>query len=167
MQRRWIVYGTSAMVAGAVGGALLAPRPVRAVNRQIVELQQRVEQLIQNQEDLMTATTQNYTAKKTLIGLSRDSVNKFSETMGALQKSTQDVQANSGAQLDAMSTEVQRLSDNLHEILARAGKFDQQIADSENTLRGTDAKLADAAPAPPVTRHRTSRTPPRIRANHE
>jgi hypothetical protein len=51
MQRRWIVYGTSAMVAGAVGGALLAPRPVRAVNRQIVELQQRVEQLIQNQED--------------------------------------------------------------------------------------------------------------------
>ncbi len=43
------------MLAGALGGALLAPAPVGAVAREIVELQQSVNQLIQGQKAMQTA----------------------------------------------------------------------------------------------------------------
>ena len=66
--------------------------------------------------------TQDHTVLKTLVEQSSDNVSKLSATMGSLQKSVQDVQANSGARLDTMSTQVQGLSDNLEEIKSRLGK---------------------------------------------
>ncbi len=69
--------------------------------------------------------------------------------MGSLQKSVQDVQANSGARLDTMSTQVQGLSDNLEEIKSRLGKLNQQLVDLQNTVQSLDAKISGAgAPAP-------------------
>src|SRR5580693_3289977 len=113
MRRRWIVYLAAAMLAGAMGGALLGPAPVGAVAREIVELQQSVNQLIQGQQAIQTALTQNQAVEKTLIEQSLDSVNKLSTTMGTLQKNVEDMQATSGARLDTMSTQVQGVSDNL------------------------------------------------------
>jgi tol-pal system protein YbgF len=72
--------------------------------------------------------------------------------MGSLQKSVQDVQANSGARLDTMSTQVQGLSDNLEEIKSRLGKLNQQLVDLQNTVQSLDAKISGgAAPAPTAT----------------
>jgi len=86
---------------------------------------------------------------KTLIGQSGDNVNKLAATMGSLQKSVQDVQANSGARLDTMSTQVQGLSDNLEEIKSRLGKLNQQLVDVQNTVQSLDAKISGGAvPAP-------------------
>src|SRR5215467_15757820 len=68
--------------------------------------------------------------------------------MNGLQKSVQDVQANSGARLDTMSTQVQGLSDNLEEIKSRLGKLNQQLVDLQNTVQTLDAKLSNSsAPA--------------------
>jgi tol-pal system protein YbgF len=61
----------------------------------------------------------------------------------------QDVQANSGARLDTMSTQVQGLSDNLEEIKSRLGKLNQQLVDLQNSIQGIEAKLAGGAPAQP------------------
>jgi len=146
MQKRWIIYFGVAMLGGAVGGALLGPAPVGAVAREIVELQQSVNQVIQSQQTLQTAITQNEAVEKTLIEQSLDSVNKLSGTMGSLQKTVQDMQATSGARLDSMSTQVQGVSDNLHELLARMGKLNQQLTDAQNAIQSIDAKLAGAAP---------------------
>ena len=140
------------MLAGAIGGALLAPAPVGAVAREIVELQTSVNQLIQGQQAMQTAMTQNDAVEKTLIEQSLDSVNKLSGTMGTLQKTVQDTQANSGARLDSMSTQVQGVSDNLQEMLARMGKLNQQLTDAQNAIQGIDAKLASSAPPPPALR---------------
>ncbi len=86
---------------------------------------------------------------KTLIGQSGDNVSKLASTMGSLQKSVQDVQANSGARLDTMSTQVQGLSDNLEEIKSRLGKLNQQLVDLQNSVQSLDAKISTgAAPAP-------------------
>ena len=151
MRTRWLVYFGMAMLAGALGGALLAPAPAEAVAREIVELQTSVNQLIAGQQALQTAMTQNDTVQKTLIEQSLDSVNKLSATMGSLQKSVQDMQANSGARLDSMSTQVQGVSDNLQELLARMGKLNQQLTDAQNAIQGIDAKLAaGSAPPPPA-----------------
>ena len=138
------------MLAGAIGGAILSPAPVGAVAREIVELQTSVNQLIQGQQTMQTAITQNDAVEKTLIEQSLDSVNKLNGTMGTMQKTVQDTQANSGARLDTMSTQVQGVSDNLQEMLARLGKLNQQLTDAQNAIQGIDAKLASSAPPPPV-----------------
>ena len=148
MRNRWVVYLAAAMLAGALGGTLLGPAPVGAVAREIVELQQSVNQLIQGQKDMQTTLAQNAAVDKTLMEQSMDTVNKLTGTMMALQKTVQDMQANSGARLDTMSTQIQGISDNLQETLARMGKLNQQLTDAQNAIQGIDAKLASSAPPP-------------------
>jgi tol-pal system protein YbgF len=149
MRIRWVALMGIAMLAGAVGGSLLSPAPVGAVAREIVELQQAVAQLMQGQQALQTAITQNNAVEKTLLEQSLDSVNKLSATMGSLQKTVQDMQANSGARLDSMATQIQGVSDNMQEMQARMGKLNQQLTDAQTAIQGIDAKLASAAAPPP------------------
>src|SRR5579862_6790227 len=137
-----------ALVAGAICGNLIGPRPAEAVAREIIELQRDVTTLLQGQKDLSTQLTQDHTVMRTLLEQSSDTVGKLNGTMSGLQKSVQDVQANSGARLDTMSTQVQGLSDNLEEIKSRLGKLNQQLVDLQNTVQSLDAKVSGGAVAP-------------------
>ncbi|OLD61473.1 MAG: tol-pal system protein YbgF [Acidobacteria bacterium 13_1_40CM_2_60_7] len=147
MRTRDLALFGAAMLAGAIGGSLIGPRTAEAVAREIIELQQSVTQVLQGQKDLATANTQDHAVLKTLLEQSTENVTKLSSTMGTLQKSFQDVQANSGARLDTMSTQVQGLSDNLEEIKSRLGKLNQQLVDLQNAVQSIDAKLASSASA--------------------
>ena len=140
-----------ALVAGAICGSLIGPRPAQAVAREIIELQRDVTTLLQGQKDLSTQLTQDHTVMRTLLEQSSDTVGKLNGTMSGLQKSVQDVQANSGARLDTMSTQVQGLSDNLEEIKSRLGKLNQQMVDLQNTVQSLDAKVSGGAAAPAGT----------------
>ena len=136
------------MLAGAVGGALLAPAPVGAVAREIIELQRDVALLLQGQRELQRSVDEKHAVQKTLLEQSLDSVSKLNTALGALQKTVQDVQANSGARLDSMSTQVQGLADNLEEVKARLGRVNQQLAEMQSTLQSLDAKVSGGTPAP-------------------
>src|SRR5258705_622955 len=142
-----IAIFSAAVMAGALGGSLMGPRPAEAVAREMIELQRDVTSLLQGQKDLATQLTQDHTVMRTLVEQSGDSVGKLSATMSGLQKSVQDVQANSGARLDTMSTQVQGVSDNLEEIKSRLGKVNQQLVDLQNTVQSLDAKISGGAPA--------------------
>jgi tol-pal system protein YbgF len=162
MRTRNILLFSGAMFLSAVAGSLVGPRPALAVAREIIELQRDVTALLQGQKDLQTQMTQDHTVQKTLIEQSSDSVNKLNSTMSSLQKSVQDVQANSGTRLDTMSTQVQGLSDNLEEIKSRLGKLNQQLVDVQNSVQNIDARLAGGAPAgvgAPSTSSPTSSAP--------
>jgi tol-pal system protein YbgF len=148
MRIRHIAIFSAAVLAGALAGSLVGPRPAEAVARELIELQRDVTSILQGQKDLSTQTTQDHTVMKTLVEQSSDNVNKLGATMSALQKSVQDVQANSGARLDTMSTQVQGLSDNLEEIKSRLGKLNQQLVDLQNSVQSLDAKISGSAPAP-------------------
>ena len=147
MRYRDAIWFGAAVLAGAIGGSLVGPRPAEAVAREIIALQQDVTQLLQGQKDMQNSMIQNQAVLKTLVEQSSDSVNKLSGTMGGLQKSVQDVQANSGARLDTMSTQVQGLSDNLEEIKVRIGKLNQQLADLQGAVQSLDAKFSATAPS--------------------
>jgi tol-pal system protein YbgF len=134
-----------AMLAGALGGSLFGPAPAGAVAREIIELQTGVTQLLQGQQNMQTEITQNAAVQRTLIEQSIDTVNKLNASMSAVQKTTQDFSAASGARLDTMGTQVQGLSDNVADLQARLGKLDQKLTDIQNTLQNVDSKLA--APA--------------------
>ena len=142
MRVRNIAIFSAAVMAGALGGSLMGPRPAEAVARELIELQRDVTSLLQGQKDLSTQMTQDHTVMKTLVEQSGDTVGKLNGTMSALQKSMQDVTANSGARLDTMSTQVQGLSDNLEEIKSRLGKLNQQLVDLQNTVQSLDAKIS-------------------------
>lgn len=144
--RNALMFG-GAMLGGAILGSLLGPAPVSAVAREIIELQRDVTSLLQGQKDLSTQITQDHTVMRTLVEQSSDTVGKLGTTMSGLQKSVQDVQANGGARLDTMSTQVQGVSDNLEEIKSRLGKLNQQLVDLQNTVQSLDAKISGAAPA--------------------
>ncbi|MGB8473762.1 MAG: tol-pal system protein YbgF, partial [Candidatus Acidiferrum sp.] len=103
--------------------------------------------LLQGQRDMTTQMTQDHAVIKTLVQQANDNVGKLNSAMGAVQKSVQDVQANSGARLDTMSTQVQGLSDNLEEIKSRLGKLNQQIVDLQSAVQTIDAKISGTAPA--------------------
>ncbi len=148
MRIRHIAIFSAAILAGALAGSLVGPRPAEAVARELIELQRDVTSLLQGQKDLSTQVTQDHTVMKTLVEQSNDNVNKLAATMGSLQKSVQDVQANSGARLDTMSTQVQGLSDNLEEIKSRLGKLNQQLVDLQNSVQSLDGKISGTSPAP-------------------
>jgi tol-pal system protein YbgF len=148
MRIRHIAIFSAAVLAGALTGSLVGPRPAEAVARELIELQRDVTSLLQGQKDLSTQVTQDHTVMKTLVEQSSDNVNKLGATMSSLQKSVQDVQANSGARLDTMSTQVQGLSDNLEEIKSRLGKLNQQLVDLQNSVQSLDAKISGTTPAP-------------------
>jgi tol-pal system protein YbgF len=158
MKIRTIVIFAAAVFAGALGGSLIGPRPAEAVAREIIDLQRDVTTLLQGQKDMSTQILQDHTVLKTLVEQASDNVGKLNATMGSVQKSVQDVQANSGARLDTMSTQVQGLSDNLEEIKSRLGKLNQQLVDLQSAVQSIDSKVSGSAPASttPTSNPRTS-----------
>src|SRR3974390_98460 len=146
MRTRDIAFLAGSMLASALVGSLIGPKPIQAVSREMVELQRDVTTLLEGQKDLQRQMTQEHTVQKTLIEQSSDTVSKLNSTMSGLEKSVQDVQANSGARLDTMSTQVQGLSDNLEEIKSRLGKLNQQLADLQNSVQNIDSRIAGGGP---------------------
>ena len=162
MRTRWTVTAVIALIFGALGGALFSPQPAGAVSKEIVELQQQMSQLLQGQQDLRSAIDTNSATLKTLVQQSLDAVNRLNGELAGVQKSTQEVQANSGARIETLGQQTQGLSDNLQDVQARVGKLSQQMTDMQNLLQSIDAKISSGAPAgsasaPGTSRHSTER----------
>jgi tol-pal system protein YbgF len=146
---RWFALALVALVFGALGGAILAPQPAGAVNKDMIELQQTVSQIQQNQQDLRSTIDANNASMKTLIQQSIDSVSQMNTQMGALQKTVQQVEANTGSRIDSMAQQTQGISDNLQDVQSRVGKLSQQLTDMQNLLQSIDSKVSSGgSPAP-------------------
>jgi len=147
LRTRWLMLALAAVFLGALGGALFAPQPAGAVSREMIELQQTVSQILQAQQDLRSTVDSNNASLKTLVQQSLDSVNKLNGEMNSLQKSVQEVQANTGARIDTMTQQSQGFSDNMQDVQARVGKLAQQLTDVQNLLQSIDAKVSGGSPA--------------------
>ena len=128
----------------------------------MVELQEDVRQLVQVQKEIETTLVRNAAVNKTLLEQSTNTIDKITGNMMPLEKTVQEIQANSGGQLDTVVTQLEGISDTLLVTLGRTGKFNQQLVDLRNALGGIDAKLADTAPAS----NGVSPVPPRVRTKH-
>jgi len=144
LRTRWIVLALATLVLGIVAGSMLAPQPASAVNRDMVQLQEQVAQLLQGQQDLRSALDTNSASLKTLVQQQVDSVNHLATQMNSLEQAIQQVQANSGSRIDTMAQQTQGLSDNLQDVQARVGKLGQQLTDMQSLLQSIDGKLSGA-----------------------
>lgn len=150
MRTRWIVLMLAAVLAGALGGAMLTPTPAGAVSKEMIQLQQQVSQLLQGQQDLRSAVDSNNATLRTLIQQSMDSVNQMNSQMGVLQKSVQESNANASSRIDTISTQSQGLADNVQDVQARVGKLAQQMNEIQGLLQTIDGRLANGG-APTVS----------------
>lgn len=146
MRARTVVLSFALIIAGAIGGAMLAPPSADAVSREIIEIQQSINQILQNQQDLRSDVDSKFAAMQTLIQQSSDATTHLSVAVGSLQKTFQDAQANSGANVTAVTQQVTGLSDNLQDLQARVAKLAQQMTDIQSTLQTINAKVS--APPP-------------------
>jgi tol-pal system protein YbgF len=142
-----MMLGLGVLLMGALGGAILAPPPASAISKEMIELQQQVQQLAQAQRDMRSAMdTQNATLK-TLVQQSLDSVNQLNNKLGVVEKTVQEMQANTGSRIDTMTTQTQGLSDNMQDMQARVAKLSQQMTDMQGLLQTIDAKLSGSGGA--------------------
>ncbi|HXW55581.1 MAG TPA: tol-pal system protein YbgF [Candidatus Cybelea sp.] len=148
MNTKWVVLAVVAFSLGAAGGSMLSPQPAGAVNKDMVQLEEQVSQLLQGQQDLHSAIDANSASIKTLVQQQVDSVNHLATQMSSLQSALQEVQANSGSKIDTITQQTQGLSDNLQDVQARVGKLAQQLTDMQNLLQSIDSKVSGASPAP-------------------
>lgn len=147
MRTRTIVLALAVLVLGAMGGAMLAPPPANAVSREIIQIQQSIAQILQNQQDLRTDIDTRFASMQVLVQQSLTAQNQLSQTIGSLQKTVQDAQANSGATTSSTTQQIQGISDNMQDMQARVGKLSQQMSDIQSTLQQINAKVSGAAPA--------------------
>ncbi|MDE3135458.1 MAG: tetratricopeptide repeat protein [Acidobacteriota bacterium] len=142
MRGRGLAIVTVSVAAGLALGALLSPPPADAVAKEIIQLQQQVSILMQNQQTMQNEMTQSFAVLKTLVGQVVDSQNQLAGTVGSMQKTIQNTQANSGSQINTMASQVQALSDSLEDVKARIGKLSGQLATAQNSLQTIDAKVS-------------------------
>lgn len=133
------------LAAVPLGLALLAPS-LPAQKKEVLQLQRDVQLLTQAQRELQRSVDEKHAILKTLIEQQTDATNRLHTALSALQKSIQDVQANSGARIDTMSTQVQALADNFEEVKVRLGRMAQQLSDTQSVIQGLDAKVSGGAP---------------------
>lgn len=148
MRERRVLLLKYAVLACVIGGAVAVPARLQAQKKEIIQLQSDVNRLLEAQRDLQRAVDERFAIQKTLTEQSLDAITKLNVAIGALQKTMQDLQANSGARLDSTSTQVQGLSDNLEEVKVRLGRLNQQMAEMQNTLQSLDIKVAGGASNP-------------------
>jgi len=147
MRTRTIILVFVVLLIGAAGGAMLAPPAADAVSREIIEIQQTVNQILQNQQNLQTDFDTKMASMQTLVQQSLDSSNHLNQTMGALQKTLQDASANTGANTNSIAQQVQGVSDNMQDLQARIQKLQQQLSDMQSTMQQINARVS-ANPAP-------------------
>ena len=146
MKKRQIVFIlVAAMAAGAFGGILLSPTTVSAAAKEIIELLSRTDEIKQTQRETTSSLDSKFAVLKTLIEQQADSNARLGTALASIQKSVQDLQANSGTQLDSTSSQVAGIRDNLTEMQQRLSKQNTQLADIQSSMQGLDAKVSGLA----------------------
>jgi tol-pal system protein YbgF len=146
MRARTFVLSFALVIAGAIGGAMLAPPAADAVSREIIEIQQNISQILQNQQDIRNDMDSKFAVTQTLIKQANDATTQLSVAFGSMQKTFQDTQASSGANNSALAQQVSSVADNMQELQARLDKLAQQMTDMQSTLQQINAKVSTPAP---------------------
>jgi tol-pal system protein YbgF len=147
MRARTVVLSLALILAGAIGGAMLTPPAADAVSREIIEIQQNIAQILQNQQDLRTDIDSKFAVTQSEIKQANDATTQLGVTMGSLQKTIQDAQANNGSTNSSLAQQMTGVSDNMQELQARLDKLAQQMTDIQSSLQTINAKISTTPPA--------------------
>jgi tol-pal system protein YbgF len=112
-----------------------SPAPARAANKDIVELQTQVQQLMDAVQRLQSTVDAKFGLLQHLVEQTADNANRMSASVDALQKKL-DAQAEAtSGKVDTVSGQVQSLNDSVDELKSRMAKLDKSIQDLQSQLQ--------------------------------
>ena len=110
--------------------AVLVP-PARAVDKEVIQLQQSVALLQGMVRELQRNFDEKTAVMRTLVEQSSDQVSKLSADLSALQQSIQVSVGNAGQKMENVGTQVQGLQASLDDLKARLDRLSQQVTKLE------------------------------------
>ena len=122
--------------------ALSAP-PAFAVNKDMIQLQTQVQQLIDSLARMQQSNDQQMGVLKDLVQQDVDAVNKMSTTVGALQQKLATQADAAGQRNEQVSGQVQALNDSLDELKARMQRMEKTLNDLQGQAQSTNALLSN------------------------
>jgi tol-pal system protein YbgF len=143
--------------------------PAFAVNKDMVQLQTQVQQLLDAVARLQQSNDERMGVLKDLVQQSADSVNRMTQNMDALQKQLAAQQGAEGTKVDQVSGQVQALNDSLDEIKARMNRLEKLLSSVESQQQSMGAAMqnmpqgsvpATSQPSNPAPEPTTSNPPP-------
>jgi len=149
---------------------LLVSAPAFAANKDMIELQTKVQALLDAVARLQQSNDERMGVLRDLMQQNSDSVNRMSVTVNSLQKQFAADQTVQGGKVDQVSGQIQALNDQLDEIKARMNRLEKAMGDVSNqqqNLTQTIQSMPQPAPAvsptpgvAPVTSAPTVTVPP-------
>ena len=142
-------------LAAAVLVVIFVTSPALAANKDMIELQTKVQALLDAVARLQQSNDERMGVLRDLVQQNSDSVNRMSVTVTALQKQLSTDQATQGTKIDQVSGQVQALNDQLDEIKARMNRLEKAMGDvstqQQNLNQSVQSMQAPAAAVPTST----------------
>ena len=125
------------MVLALLGAQM---RPAYGVSKETLQMLQQLDALQQAVQNLQKTVDTQTAVLKTLVEQANDNVNTMKATITELHGSMQQNLASSNARFDAMTSQMQALSESLEEAKARLSKLSEQMAQTQNILQTLPAQ---------------------------
>jgi TolA-binding protein len=143
-----------------VPALLICPSLTFAASKEIVELQRDVALLQEQLRTLQRSQDEKLSAIQVLIQQALDAANKANTSVALLQNNLQQNSKDQnskvgaavidlGAKVDAMTTDVSALRENVADISSQVGKLQQQMVDIGNAVRTIQTPAATPPTGPP------------------
>ena len=123
-------------------------QPAFGVSKETLQMMQQLDALQQAVQNLQKTVDTQTAVLKTLVEQANDNVNTMKGIVTDLRSSVQQNLASSNARFDAMTTQMQALSESLEEAKSRLAKLSEQMAQTQNILQTLPAV---SNPAPGTT----------------
>ena len=135
----------------ALAAVTLVPAPSFAANKDMIQLQTQVQQLLDQVARLQQSNDERMGVQRDLIQQTVDSVNKMSQVMDGLQRQLRAQSEASGTGVQQVSGQVQTLNDSVDELKARLGRIEKTLGDLQSSQASMSARMdasgAGSAPA--------------------
>lgn len=149
MRKQSVLF--SLLVLTAALGAI----PAFGVNKDLLRIQQQLDNLQQSVEAMQHTLDTQTASLKTLLELQNQQIDRMSAAIAEIQRANQQNLATSSNKIDGMTSQIQALGESLEETKAGLAKLSDQIAQTQNimqTLRApAPAQQPGAEPGAPAT----------------
>lgn len=136
----------------ALAAVSLVPVPSFAANKDMIQLQTQVQQLLDQVARLQQSNDERMGVQRDLIQQTVDSVNKMSQVMDGLQRQLRAQSEAAGTGVQQVSGQVQTLNDSVDELKARLGRIEKTLGDLQSSQASMNARMdqpaASGTPAP-------------------
>jgi tol-pal system protein YbgF len=142
LRNRFLAAALTAMVL------VLQPSPARAASKEIIELQDHVQQLMDMVQRLQSTMDTRFAVLQHLSEQTADNANQMTAIVNSLQQKIAAQSDANGAKLDTASGQVQALNDSVDELKSRIAKLDKSIQDMQTQLQNIQNPPAPAVAVP-------------------